>query len=130
MAEGHGHKVWIIPDGYIPTTPPGTVGPLGYVSHESVCLLNDGDETAHCQLDLYFEDRDPIKDVPFEVGGERSLHLRLDKLTDEHGEPLVPRDTAYSLRIRSDRNVVVQHSRLDVTQPNEALFTTLGYPVG
>lgn len=130
MAEGHGHKVWIIPDGYIPTTPPGPVGPLGYVSHESVCLLNDGDETAHCRLDIYFEDRDPIRDVPFEVGGERSLHLRLDKLTDGQGHPLIPRDTCYSLRIRSDRNVVVQHSRLDVTQPNEALFTTMGYPVG
>jgi len=128
MAEGHGHKVWIIPDGYMPTTPDGAVGPLGYISHESVCLLNDGTETAHCTLDIYFEDRDPIRGVPFEVGGERSLHLRLDQLTAADGSPLIPRDVPYSLRVTSDRKVVVQHSRLDVTQPNEALFTTIAWP--
>lgn len=129
MAEGHGHRVWIIPDGYIPTTAPEAVGPSGYVSHESVCILNDGTETAHCILDIYFEDRPPIKGIPFQVEGERSLHLRLDRLTDEQGNPLIPRDTPYSLRVSSDRNIVVQHSRLDVTQNNEALFSVIAYPV-
>jgi hypothetical protein len=128
MPEGHGHQVWIIPDGYMPSTPDEAIGPSGYISHESVCLLNDGTETAHCTLDVYFEDRDPIRDVAFEVGGERSLHLRLDQLADADGRPLIPRDTCYSLRVTSDRNVVVQHSRLDVTQPNETLFTTIAWP--
>ncbi len=128
MADGHGHRMWIIPDGYMPTTPEGNIGPLGFVSHESVCLLNDGTETAHCRLDIYFEDRDPIREIAFEVGGERSLHLRLDKLAAADGSPLIPRDVAYSLRVTGDRNVVVQHSRLDVTQPNEALFTCIAWP--
>lgn len=130
MAEGHGHRIWIIPDGYMPSTPPEAVGPSGYLSHESVCVLNDGDEPAHCTLDIFFEDRDPILGVAFEVGAQRSLHLRLDRLQTPDGKSLIPRDTCYSLRVRSDRNIVVQHSRLDVTQPNATLFTTIAYPVG
>ena len=127
MPEGHGHRVWIIPDGYIPSTSSDAIGPSGYISHESLCILNDGTEPAHCTLDIFFEDREPIKGIKFTVDAERSLHLRLDKLTADDGSPLIPRDTCYSLRITSDRNIVVQHSRLDVTQPNEALFTTVAY---
>ncbi|MDH7568147.1 MAG: sensory rhodopsin transducer [Armatimonadota bacterium] len=126
MAKGHGHKLWFIPDGYIASTPPEAVGPSGYVTHESVCVLNDGDKTAHCTLDVFFEDRDPILGIPFEVGPQRSLHLRLDRLKTPSGAE-IPRDTCYSLRVTSDRNVVVQHSRLDVTQPNATLFTTIAY---
>jgi len=128
MAKGHGHKVWIIPDGYIATTPPEAEGPSGYITHESVCILNDGDKAAHCTLDVYFEDREPMLGIPFDVGGQRSLHLRLDKLETPAGEP-IPRDTCYSLRVISDRDIVVQHSRLDVTQPNATLMTTMGYPI-
>ena len=53
MAKGHGHKLWIIPDGYIATTPADAIGPSGYVTHESVCILNDGDEPAQCTLDVF-----------------------------------------------------------------------------
>lgn len=126
MPKGHGHRLWIIPDGYIASTPPEAIGPSGYITHESVCVLNDGDKTAHCRLDVYFEDRDPMLNIPFEVGGRRSLHLRLDKLQTPSGEQ-IPRDTCYSLRVRSDRDIVVQHSRLDVTQPNATLMTTVAY---
>ena len=128
MAQGHGHKLWIIPDGYIATTPPDAVGPSGYVTHESVCILNDGDEPAQCTLDVYFEDRDPMVDIPFAVGAQRSLHVRRHSLKTPSGEE-VPRDTCYSLRVTSDRNIVVQHSRLDVTQSNATLFTTMAFPV-
>jgi hypothetical protein len=34
----------------------------------------------------------------------------------------------YAIRVTSDVNIVVQHSRLDVTQTNMALFTTMGWP--
>ena len=128
MSEGHGHKVWIIPDGYMPSTPEGTISPLGYITHEAICMLNDGSAPAHCRLDIYFEDREPIRAIPFEVGSERSLHLRLDKLETADQQPLIPRDVGYSLRVTSDCNIVVQHSRLDVTQPNEALFSTMAWP--
>lgn len=128
MAKGHGHKIWIIADGYMPSTPAEAIGPSGYISHESVCILNDGDQDARCTLDVYFEDREPMLGIPFVVGARRSLHLRLDKVRTADGEE-IPRDTCYSLRVKSNRDIVVQHSRLDVTQPNETLMTTLAYPV-
>ncbi len=128
MAEGHGHRLWIVPDGYLASTPSGCTGPTGYFSHESVCILNDGDEPAECVLDIYFEgDRPPIKGLRFTVGAERSLHYRMDQARD-HAGALLPRDTPYSLRLTSSRKVVVQHSRLDVTQPNLALFSVMGWP--
>lgn len=128
MAEGHGHRLWIVPDGYLASTPEGCTGPTGYFSHESVCILNDGDEPVQCTIDIYFEDRDPIKGISFEVGAERSLHFRMDRATDHDGR-LLPRDTPYSLRLTASGNVVVQHSRLDVTQPNLALFSVIAWPL-
>jgi hypothetical protein len=126
--EGHGHRFWVVPDGYLASSPGVSAGPSGYISHESICILNDGDFAAKCRLHLYFEDREPLQEIPFEVGARRSLHLRLDRLQDTSGSPL-PRDTPYSLTVESDRNIVVQHSRLDCTQPNLALFSILAYPV-
>jgi hypothetical protein len=128
MAHGHGHRLWIVPDGYIATTPEGCTGPTGYFTHESVCILNDGDEPVDCVLDIYFEDRDPVKGIRFTVGAERSLHYRMDKATDRGGN-LLPRDTPYSLRLATSAPVVVQHSRLDVTQPNMALFSVIAWPM-
>ena len=128
MASGHGHRVWIVPDGYLASTPEGCAGPTGYFSHESACILNDGDHDVACVIDIYFEDRDPIKGLKFTVGAERSLHFRLDQATDHDGH-LLPRDTPYSLRLTCSDKVVLQHSRLDVTQPNLALFSVMGYPL-
>ena len=118
-----GHKVWLIPDGYLPD---GEEGEL--VSHESICVLNVGQEAAHCVLDVYFEDRDPLKGIQFEVGAERTLHLRLDKPEMLSGVE-IPRKVPYATRVTSDVPVVIQSSRLDITQPNLALFTSMGFPV-
>lgn len=128
MAAGHGHRLWIVPDGYLASTPDGATGPTGYFSHESVCILNDGDEEVDATIDIYFEDRDPIKGISFTVGAERSLHFRLDQATDGAGN-LLPRDTPYSLRLSASAPVVVQHSRLDVTQQNLALFSVMAWPL-
>ena len=128
MAEGHGHRLWIVPDGYLASTPDGCTGPTGYFSHESLCILNDGDEPADCVIDIYFEHRGPIKGLRFTVDGERSLHYRLDAARDGDGN-LLPRDTPYSLRLTASRRVVAQHSRLDVTQPNLALFSVMAWPL-
>lgn len=121
MAEGA--HTWLIPDAYLPA--PGNDTLKG---HESLCLLNTGQEPAHILLDFYFEDRDPIKDVAVELGAERCWHLRLDDPKSLGGIEL-PRETCYAIRVRSDVNIVVQHSRMDTSQVNLALFTTMAYPV-
>jgi len=117
-----GCKVWLVPDGYLPSCEPGDL-----VSHESICVLNTGTEKAHCKLDVFFEDRDPLLDIPFQVEAQRTCHLRLDR-PDMLGGIELPRDVPYATRVMSDVPVVVQSSRLDVTQPNLALFTTMAFP--
>ncbi len=120
---GEGALVWLIPDAYLPPAGEGRLK-----GHESLCLLNTGTETADIRLDFYFEDRPPIKDVPVRLAGERCWHLRLDDPANLGGIEL-PREVCYAIRVRSTVPIVVQHSRMDVTQPNLALFTTMGWPV-
>ena len=118
-----GHRVWFIPDGYLPpTSAPGEL-----VSHEAVCVLNPGPDDATVRLTVYFEDREPLRELTNVVPGERTLHIRLDKPEHTGGQKL-PTGVPYALRVESDVPIIVQHSRLDTTQPALALFTTMGYP--
>ncbi len=122
MSQGEGRKTWLIPDAYLPE-----IGSGKYQGHEAVCLLNTGSEPAQVWLDFYFEDRAPIKDVPVRLLAERTWHIRLDR-PEQLGGVVIPREVPYAIRVRSNVNIVVQHSRLDVTQTNMALFTTMAWP--
>ena len=51
-----GHRVWLIPDGYLPERSTGD-----QISHEAICVLNTGTADAHLSLTVYFDDREPIK---------------------------------------------------------------------
>jgi hypothetical protein len=125
MPTPEGARVWLIPDGYMPT-PPADGKP--YQSHEAVCILNTGQTPAAVRLDIYFEDRPPLKDIAVTVAAERTFHVRLDK-PEQLGGTRIPLDTPYAIRVRSDVPVVVQHSRLDTTQVNMTLMTTIAYPL-
>lgn len=118
-----GHRTWFIPDGYLPPT--SYTGSL--MSHEAVCVLNPGDSEATVRLTIYFEDREPLRDLVNRIPGERTLHIRLDKPEHTGGQHL-PTGVPYAIKVESDMPIIVQHSRLDATQPALALFTTMGYP--
>ena len=120
---GAGHRIWYIPDGYLPPT--SYAGSL--VSHEAVCVLNTGAENATVRLTIYFEDREPLRDLTSHVPAERTLHIRLDN-PQHTGNHRLPAGVPYAIRVESDVPVIVQHSRLDATQPALALFTTMAYP--
>ena len=119
-----GHRVWAIPEGYIPGRSFSQKPDL--VSHEAACILNASDQAASIELTLYFEDREPAGPYRFAVEPRRTRHLRFNDLVDP--EP-VPRDTPYSSVIRSDAPIVVQHTRLDSRDPHIALLSTLAFPV-
>lgn len=121
--EGEGAKVWLIPDAYLPES-----GSDALQGHEAICLLNTGTRDAHVTIDFYFEDREPIRNVTLTLGAERTWHVRLDD-SKQIGVAL-PRLVPYAIRVRSDINIVVQYSRMDTTQTNLALMTTMGWPVG
>ena len=105
----------------------GIEGDRALESNESFSILNAGPEEARVEIMLYFADRDPLGPCRARVLGERCLHLRTSEL--EAPVP-VPCDTDYAAVIRSDRPVVVQHTRLDARPARFALMTSVAYPAG
>lgn len=116
-----GKKEWLIADGYMSDTKNGD-----FVSHEAVCVLNLSKETANIKITVYFEDRDPLKGFVAECKPERTNHIRLDKIKNSDGIS-IPHEVPYALLIESDVPVVCQHSRMDVTQAEMTLMTTIAY---
>jgi hypothetical protein len=117
-----GRSTWVIAEGYIPV---GSTGPEPQMlSHETACMLNTGDEDAHVRITVFFEDRDPAGPYEVVVPARRTLHQRFNELSDP--EP-IPRDTDYASLIESDVPIVVQHTRLDSRQAENALMTTVAF---
>ena len=116
-----GKTEWVIPDGFMSDTESET-----YVSHEAVCVLNLSENDAHIELEIYFEDREPLLGFTAVCAAKRCNHVRLDKIETKDGIR-IPHEVPYAILVRSDQPVVVQHSRMDVTQPNMTLMTTIAY---
>ena len=124
MAEPMGARTWAIAEGYIPS---GSTGPEpAFTSHETACLLNTGDADAHVEFTVYFSDREPIGPYPVTVPARRTAHVRFNALEDPQPIPL---DTDFASVVRSDVPIVVQHTRLDSRQAENALLSTMAYPV-
>lgn len=122
MAEPIGAKRWAIAEGYIPETSTGPAPAM--TSHETACILNAGDADAHVTLTIYFADREPAGPYRVTVPARRTLHLRFNDLSDP--EP-VPKGTDFASVIVSDVPIVVQHTRLDSRQAENALLSTIAY---
>lgn len=123
MTTSIGRRAWAIAEGYIPE---GSNGPQpAMLSHETVCLLNAGDEEANVEITIYFSDREPVGPYKVTVPARRTRHVRFNDLTDPAE---VPRATDYASVVVSDRPVVAQHTRLDSRQAENALVTTIAYP--
>lgn len=120
MSAGRTH--WYIPDAYLPSSGAGE----RWEGHESVCILNVGPEDATIEFRLYFEDREPLLAAGIVVRARSDRHIGMHR-PEQLGGVVVPRDVPYGIEVASDRPVVVQYSRLDVTQPNFTLMTTTPY---
>jgi hypothetical protein len=118
-----GHTRWVIPEGYIPGESHGPAPEL--TSHEAFCVLNAGGRDARLTVTVFFTDRDPAGPYRLAVPARRTRHFRFNELSDPEK---VPRDTPYSSVIESDEPIVVQHTRLDSRQAENALMTTIAYP--
>jgi len=117
-----GKTTWVIAEGFIPSYSNGPEPE--FESHETACILNTSNRKAEIKLMLFFADKDPVGPYLITVEAQRTKHLRFNDLTDP--EP-VPKDTDYSCVIESDVPVVVQHTRLDSRQAENALLTTIAY---
>ena len=120
--EAIGKKIWVIAEGYIPEYSNGPEP--DFTSHETACILNTSHREAHISLTIYFADKDPAGPYSVVVAAQRTKHLRFNDL--KVPEP-VPRGTDYACVFESDVPVVIQHTRLDSRQAENALMTTIAY---
>jgi|SRR2546421_3903239 len=115
---------WVIAEGYIPD---GSTGPEpAMLSHETACMLNTSDQDAHVQITVFFSGREPAGPFRVTVPARRTLHQRFNELEDPEKIPL---GTDYASVIESDVPIVVQHTRLDSRQAENALMTTVAYRI-
>lgn len=117
-----GRRVWAIAEGYIPAQSTGPEPQM--TSHETACILNTTEQDAHVRITVFFSDRDPVGPYRVVVPARRTRHVRFNDLSDP--EP-IPKDTDYASLIESDVPIIVQHTRLDSRQAENALITTIAY---
>lgn len=117
-----GSRTWAIAEGYIPESSTGPEPEM--LSHETACILNASDDDAEVEMTIYFSDREPAGPYKIAVPARRTKHVRFNDLDDP--EP-VPLGTDYASVIRSNVPVVVQHTRLDSRQAENALLSTIAW---
>ncbi len=124
MNKAYGAKIWAIPEGYIPD---GSHGPEPqFISHETACILNTTDQDARVTITIYYSDREPGGPYQFIVPARRTKHVRFNDLAEP--EP-IPLDTDFASLIESNIPIIVQHTRLDSRQAENALLSTIAFPV-
>lgn len=112
-----GKKKWAIAEGYIPE---GSTGPEPQMeSHETICILNAGGDDAKVEIMVYFTDRNPEGPFPYTIESQRTKHIRLNSF--------VPKGIDFSTTITSSVPIVVQHTRLDSRQAENALLSTIAF---
>lgn len=117
-----GRRRWAIAEGYIPAESTGPEPQM--LSHETVCILNAGDEDAQVEITIFYADKEPVGPYRLTVGGRRTMHARFNDLDDPEK---IPKDTDFASVIESNVPIVVQHTRLDSRQAENALLSTMAY---
>jgi len=120
-----GHTRWVIAEGWIPDSSTGPAPAM--TSHETACMVNTGDVDAHVEVHVLYTDREPAGPYRLTVPARRTVHMRFNDLTDPEPVPLA---TDYASVIESDVPIVVQHTRLDLRQAENAVLTTMAFPAG
>ena len=120
---GIGHSRWAIAEGYIPGWSQGPEPEM--TSHETLCVLNTNREPARLAITVFFSDRDPAGPYHVVVPPLRTRHIRLNELKDPHR---IPAETDFATVVESSVPVLVQHTRLDSRQAENALIGTIAFP--
>lgn len=118
----NGKKQWYIVDGYRPSPTPDPTAV--YEGHESIMILNPNPKDAHVLISVFFEDREPVEDIPYLVPAKRIRCFKSHE-KDVLGGLEIGVGVQYSMQIKSDVGVIVQYGRLDVQQPNMAYMALM-----
>src|SRR5699024_12723764 len=95
------------------------------ISHEASCSLNTSEEDAKLQITIYFEDNEPIVRIEETVPKQRTKHIKPDTLQVDGN--FIPKGIPYALQLTINTPITVQYSRMDATQPANALMTSIAY---
>lgn len=117
--EAIGKKSWFVADMFLPES----TNTEPYQGHESVCVLNTGDEDATVECVFYFCDREPLTGIVFHAPARRSVHVRVNDLVDGRMVVGVP----YSASFQSNVPIILQCTRVDTTQSNLALMSVIAF---
>lgn len=117
-----GKKVWYFADGYLPEK----VNNGAMEAHEALMLFNTSEEKADILIDIYYSDREPVKDIAITIPPERIISLRMDN-PDDLGGAVIPLLTQYAIRVRASIPIVCQFGRLDTTQNAMSYYVGVGY---
>ncbi len=121
--ESLGHKRWAIAEGYIPSE--SSFSDPALVSHETACILNAGDRTAHVRITIFFADREPVGPYLVTVAARRTLHLRFNDLARSRTDPARHR-LFVGVRIRcADR--CAAHADSNSRRAEVSLLSTIAY---
>ena len=115
-----GKRCWVFGDGDLP--PAGAKEPFG---HEALMITNTGGKEAVVELELLFEDRDPVRGIRLSVGAQRVKCVRLDRPVGQPPYSIKPGQ--YAVVLRSSVPVVAVFGRLDVRQDNLAYYSVQGF---
>ena len=119
----YGKKTWLIPDTFLQS-----VSKNDSLSHEAVCVINTSDVDAEIKFTLFFEDRECDDSFSSFCKAKHTHHIRLDRIRNAEGKG-IPHDTPYAIVVESNTPIVCQYSRLDTSNVEMALMTTIAYPV-
>ncbi len=124
--EAAGRRRWAIAEGYL-------AGPSEILDdeelgehtskHETLFLLNAGDEPAEVAITIYFADRGPLGPYAFTVASRRTRQILLQELD----EPVIPRGKDFASLIESDRPIVVLATRRRTSRPDDAPLTKIAF---
>ncbi|WP_026731106.1 sensory rhodopsin transducer [Fischerella sp. PCC 9605] len=118
-----GKTTWAIPGGHIPLRSTGHEPE--FTSRDELCLLNTSDQEANVEIAIFHADREPVGSYRLKVQARRVRHIRFNDLIDPEAILL---DTDYASVIESDVPIVVQFSRLDSSQAEKSILSTMAFP--
>jgi hypothetical protein len=113
-----GSRTWFFPDGDIPQPGDGELK-----AHESLIILNPNTRDAEVTITVYYSDAPPHLLPPQTVTAERVRCIRTNDPIDGYQIPF----GQYALKLESTVPVIAQIGRMDVSQPNLAYYTVMGF---
>ena len=116
-----GYKHYMFVDGDLPGNGDDPTLP----GHEALMVTNRNEVDAHITVNLYFEDKAPVKGLHLTIPAERVICTRMDlPICEEQYQ--IPFGQ-YALHIKSNVPVCACFGRLDVRQTNMAYYALAGY---